>query len=174
MVVHRFLNEHSNGKRSRLEIDVFELGGGAEGKENKYNMNLHVFKSREHTRHLSEGAVWEASTNFADDFHVFGLEWTPEFITYFVDGVMIRKVVNTHWHGPMKMLFDSETMFDWLGVPKDSDLPSTFEVDYVRAWKNTETDSDWTKEYWVREEGRPSRITHYVRTMDLLDPSDTD
>ncbi len=35
----------------------------------------------------------------------------------------------------MRLIFDSETMPNWFGLPKDEDLPSTFRVDYVRAWK---------------------------------------
>ncbi len=33
------------------------------------------------------------------------------------------------------LIFDSETMPGWFGMPEDADLPSTFSVDYVRAWK---------------------------------------
>jgi hypothetical protein len=35
----------------------------------------------------------------------------------------------------MRMIFDSETMFDWLGKPRDEDLPSTYCIRYARAWK---------------------------------------
>ena len=33
------------------------------------------------------------------------------------------------------LTFDSETMPEWFGMPKDEDLPSTFSIEYVRAWK---------------------------------------
>jgi hypothetical protein len=33
------------------------------------------------------------------------------------------------------LIFDSETMPGWFGMPDDADLPSTFSVEYVRAWK---------------------------------------
>jgi hypothetical protein len=36
------------------------------------------------------------------------------------------------------LIFDSETMPDWFGLPKDGDLPSTFCVKYVRAWRGPE------------------------------------
>ena len=47
----------------------------------------------------------------------------------------MRRVRNTHWHQPLYLIFDSETMPDWFGMPQDKDLPSTFRVEYVRAWK---------------------------------------
>ena len=34
------------------------------------------------------------------------------------------------------LIFDSETMPTWLGMPDDKDLPSTFSVEYVRTWKH--------------------------------------
>jgi beta-glucanase (GH16 family) len=46
----------------------------------------------------------------ADDYHVYGFEWTPEGIRYFVDGVVVQTVENTHWHQPLSLIFDSETM----------------------------------------------------------------
>jgi beta-glucanase (GH16 family) len=117
------------------EIDVFEIGGKAKGFEHKYNMNLHVFKTPQEKKHWSVGGVWVAPWRLADDYHVYGLEWTPDEIRYFVDGVLVRSVENTHWHQPLYMIFDSETMPEWFGMPKDEDLPSTFSVEYVRAWQ---------------------------------------
>ena len=54
---------------------------------------------------------------------------------FYVDGVLVRSVENTHWHQPLYLIFDSETMPGWFGMPDDADLPSTFSVEYVRAWK---------------------------------------
>ena len=42
---------------------------------------------------------------------------------------------HTHWHQPLFLIFDSETMPEWFGMPDDKDLPSTFSLEYVRAWK---------------------------------------
>jgi beta-glucanase (GH16 family) len=116
------------------EIDVFELCGKGE-RENQYNMNVHVFRTPLKEEHWSKGSEWRASYRFADEFHVFGLEWTPYVIRWYVDGVAVRTAENTHWHQPLTMNFDSETMPDWFGLPDDSDLPSTFSIEYVRSWK---------------------------------------
>jgi len=117
------------------EIDVFEIGGKAPGHENKYHMNLHVFRTPTQKRHWSIGGDWVAPWRLADDFHVYGLEWDQDNVKYYVDGVLVRRVQNTHWHQPLYLIFDSETMPDWFGMPDDGDLPSTFTVEYVRAWK---------------------------------------
>jgi beta-glucanase (GH16 family) len=117
------------------EIDVFEIGGKARGHENKYHMNVHVFRTPSEKRHWSIGGDWDAPWRLADDFHVYGLEWDEENVKYYVDGVLVRRVRNTHWRQPLYLIFDSETMPDWFGMPEDKDLPSTFSVEYVRAWK---------------------------------------
>lgn len=117
------------------EIDVFEIGGKAPGFEHKVNMNVHVFRTPNEKEHWSVGGAWMAPWRLADDFHVYGLEWTADEIKYFVDGVVVRTVDNTHWHQPLHLIFDSETMPDWLGMPDDGDLPSTYSIEYVRAWK---------------------------------------
>ena len=117
------------------EIDVFEIGGKAPGREKAYNMNCHIFTENGVRNHWNTGGVWEAPWRLADAFHTYGLEWTPEHIVFYVDGVIVRSLPNTHWHKPMRLIFDSETMPDWFGLPQDADLPSFFQVDYVRTWK---------------------------------------
>jgi beta-glucanase (GH16 family) len=117
------------------EIDVFEIGGAAPGFERKYNMNAHVFRTPAEKKHWSVAGEWVAPSNLADDYHVYGLEWDKEKIKWYFDGVLVRWVENTHWHQPLTLNFDSETMPEWFGLPKDSDLPSTYSIEYVRAWK---------------------------------------
>jgi beta-glucanase (GH16 family) len=121
------------------EIDVFEISGKSTRHEKKYHMNLHVFATPLEQEHWSIGNDWDAPWRFADAFHVFGLEWDKDDLKYYVDGVLVRQVQNTHWHQALYLIFDSETMPDWFGMPDDKDLPSTFDIEYVRAWKRRET-----------------------------------
>lgn len=116
------------------EIDVFELCGKSAKFERKDNMNLHVFRTPQEERHWSVGGEWVAPWRFADEFHVYGFEWGREEVRWFVDGVVVRTVENTQWHQPLYLIFDSETMPEWFGLPQDADLPSTFHIEYVRAW----------------------------------------
>ena len=48
---------------------------------------------------------------------------------------LLRTVDNTHWHQPLHMNFDSETMPNWFGLPKKENLPTTFSIEYVRSYK---------------------------------------
>ena len=123
------------------EIDVFEIGGGAPGFEKKYNMNVHVFRTPSEKKHWSIGEVWIAPEDLADDYHTYGLQWDKDKIQWYYDGVLVRWVENTHWHQPLTLNFDSETMPEWFGLPKDSDLPSTYGIEYLRAWKQVSGES---------------------------------
>ena len=117
------------------EIDVFEIGGKAKGFERKYNMTVHVTDIPPGAKHWQVGRAWLAPWPLIDDYHVYGLQWDKDELKYFVDGVVVHTVENTHWHYPLYLTFDSETMPEWFGMPDDKDLPSTFRVEYVRAWK---------------------------------------
>lgn len=127
------------------EIDVFELAR-ARGHECTYHMNAHVFRMPtrdigldENKKPRSHPAVWKNDCALCDDYHVFGLDWTPETITWVVDGRPVRSLPNKYWHQPLFMNFDSETMDgpNWFGLPDPAELPSEFAIDYVRAWTKT-------------------------------------
>lgn len=120
------------------EVDVFELCGKNPKHDHLYHMTLHVSQTPQEKRHWQVGASWEAPWRFAEDFHIFGFEWGRKEMKWFVDGVPVRTVQNTHWHQPLQLIFDSETMPEWFGMPDDADLPSTFSVEYVRAWRAKE------------------------------------
>ena len=75
---------------------------------------------------MQVGGGWEAPGRFAEAFNVFGFEWTREELRWYVNGVLVHTVQNARWHQPLALIFASETLPEWFGMPKDSDLPSTF------------------------------------------------
>jgi len=127
-------------KEEWTEIDVFEICGVGEKWKRKYHMNAHVFHAPEVKEHIARDGEWTAPFDFAGDFHVYALEWTKEKIIWSVDGKVVRELKNTHWHQPLHLNFDSETMPEWFGLPKTTDLPSTFSIDYVRSWRPEKAD----------------------------------
>ncbi len=118
------------------EIDVFEMGAGAAKHEHIVHMNAHVFHTLTNPdRHWSRGGKWKAPYRLADGFHVYALAWDEEKLRYYVDGAVVHQMPNTHWHQPLHLNFDSETMPRWFGLPQAKDLPSTFSIEYVRSWR---------------------------------------
>jgi beta-glucanase (GH16 family) len=122
------------------EIDVFEIFGKHPKLANTYFMTIH----RQETPYVetlvrinvkSTGSQWIAPHNFTDDFHLFALLWTPEEMKWYVDGIERWSVKNEFHTNPLYLMFDSEIMEAWGGLPDTKDLPSTFYVDYIRTWQ---------------------------------------
>lgn len=140
----------------QTEIDVFEMGGKGQtpnpngdgsylNSADRYNMNYHLFESAEFPGVVgyNRDVCWTAPFRFADDYHIYGLQWDADFVRWYVDGVLIHVKANLDQHYPMKVILDSEAFWGgeadggWFGVPLDSDLPSQFKIDYIRAWTKT-------------------------------------
>jgi len=117
------------------EVDVFELCGKSPQHDRRFYMTLHVTRTPEARRHWQVGSYWEMPWRPAEAFHVYGFDWRKDQLRWYVDGVLVHTVENTHWQQPLYLIFDSETMPEWFGMPNDADLPSTFSIEYVRALK---------------------------------------
>jgi len=119
------------------EVDVFELCGKSATHDHRYYMTVIVFATpQEGRRYWKVASYWRAPWRFAEGFHVYGFDWGRDQLRWYVDGHLVHTVQNTHWHQPLYLIFDSETMPNWFGLPNDADLPSTFSIEYVRAWKH--------------------------------------
>ncbi len=128
--------DHQANPRWSSEINVFELCGKSATHDHRYYMTVHIFGTPQERRHWQVGSFWRAPWRFAEQFHVYGFEWGRDELRWYVDGQLVRTVQNTHWHQPLYLIFDSETMPEWFGMPDEADLPSTFSVEYLRAWKH--------------------------------------
>ncbi|WP_197076974.1 T9SS type A sorting domain-containing protein [Hymenobacter terrenus] len=78
--------------------------------------------------------------DFSASFHVFACEWTPDFITYYVDGVQAVKMPNYN-NGPLFLRFQTEidNLFNpdpaTFEADRNDPTPHYLEIDYVRAWQ---------------------------------------
>lgn len=152
LILYGYLEVRSRSMKSRVsssfwlyndtptlwtEIDVFETSG-LDGKySNTVFMNLHVFRTPESNQHWETGGRWVAPFSVSDDFHLYAVNWTKDRITWLVDNCVVLEKANTHWHQPLFINFDSETMPKWFGLPDQSELPGTFAIDYIRVWQKS-------------------------------------
>ncbi|WP_208292237.1 glycoside hydrolase family 16 protein [Sphingobacterium paludis] len=120
------------------EIDILEHVG--------YDQDVVHISTHSKAYHHSINTQKTAKTKLsatADDFHVYRVDWTPDYITGFVDNVEIFHFANEKT-GFEAWPFDQK--FHWLinlaiggnwggakGVDDDI-LPAVFEVDYVRVY----------------------------------------
>ena len=83
---------------------------------------------------------------FADDFHVFAVEWSPDSVSFFVDRTMYVKRTRADLKPGWKWVFDKPFFLilnlavggDWPGAPDSSTrFPQEMLVDYLRVYERT-------------------------------------
>lgn len=80
---------------------------------------------------------------FDTSFHVFGIEWGPTYINYYVDDVLYNQItpedVTGNWvfDQPFYIIINLAVGGDYVGSPNaETVFPQTMLVDYVRVYKN--------------------------------------
>ncbi len=93
------------------------------------------------TNHYSEYGVTKSSQgtytgqDFSCGFHVFGLQWTPDSLTYYVDGQVRYQTKTGIPQKSMYMLINLAVGGNWPGSPDETTLfPSYYSIDYVRVY----------------------------------------
>ncbi|QSE99390.1 glycoside hydrolase family 16 protein [Fulvivirga lutea] len=79
---------------------------------------------------------------FDTKFHVFGIEWGPNYINFYVDDVLYNQItpgdVTGEWvfNKPFYLLINLAVGGTFVGSPSDNTVfPQTLEVDYVRVYR---------------------------------------
>jgi len=124
------------------EIDIVELvGGTVSGGDNTCHSTLHW----DDNGHAEYGESYELEFGkFADDFHIFSVEWDSEVIRSYVDGIEYFVVDITpeglsEFHENFFILLNVAVGGNWPGSPNaETNFPQTMEVDYVRVFQEEE------------------------------------
>ncbi len=89
------------------------------------------------------GAPYTSDTDFADDFHVYAVDWDPDVIRWYVDGNLYNTLSRNDIHGN-DWVFDHDFFIllnvavggGWPGYPDETTVfPQTMLVDYVRVYQ---------------------------------------
>jgi beta-glucanase (GH16 family) len=80
---------------------------------------------------------------FDTGFHIFGIEWGPKYINYYVDDVLYNQITPADVTGdwvfdhPFYIIINLAVGGDFGGAPNSETVfPQTMLVDYVRVYKN--------------------------------------
>ncbi|MFS0737028.1 family 16 glycosylhydrolase [Sphingomonas sp. 1P06PA] len=104
------------------ELDVMESRG-----TDYTTVNAHDYSTG---THQAPGS-WIYQPDLATGFHTYGVLWTAEKVTWYLDGVAVRSIDTPgDMHGPMYLL---------INLALDSSVPNDFDgaevkIDYVRAY----------------------------------------
>ncbi|GJQ63157.1 MAG: hypothetical protein SCALA702_22100 [Melioribacteraceae bacterium] len=120
------------------EIDVMEMIGGTNN-DNVAHGTLHW----DDNGHKYQGDHYSLNSGiFADDYHIFTIEWTPNSIRWFVDGNEyyqsdITSETMSEFHEEHFILLNVAVGGNWPGNPNAStQFPQKMYVDYVRVYNN--------------------------------------
>jgi len=86
-------------------------------------------------RHGSKGSGKVATPDLSADFHSYAVEWRPEAIVWYFDGVEKFRSDQGVPQQPMYLLVNLAIGGDWPAPPDETTpWPSSFDVDYVRVY----------------------------------------
>jgi beta-glucanase (GH16 family) len=121
------------------EIDIMELIGGGNGKDNKIYGTAHWDNNGSHAQY--GGNTTLNANTFNDEFHVFSISWDEKRIIWYLDNVKFHEIDTT----PTGLKAFQEEFFlilnvavggEWPGNPDGSAaFPQYMFVDYVRVFQ---------------------------------------
>lgn len=97
---------------------------------------------------LSDSLTLLDGKKFADDFHIFEVEWNPRDISFYVDGLHYHTRKSPEFTGNRQWVFDHPFYLllnvavggQWPGNPDATTVfPQTMMVDYVRVYSDLRT-----------------------------------
>ncbi|MCB2195696.1 MAG: family 16 glycosylhydrolase [Bacteroidetes bacterium] len=120
------------------EIDIMEMVGGGEGKDDVIYGTMHY----DDNGHAEYGDSYQLSEGiFADDFHVFSIEWTQTQLKWYVDGIKYHEAslipsYLSEFQKEFFILLNIAVGGNWPGNPDGSTVfPQKMMVDYVRVYQ---------------------------------------
>jgi beta-glucanase (GH16 family) len=114
------------------EIDVLEIRGSTPS----INVMTHWWSTWPNEQH--ETSQYYATTSLADDYHTYRLEWFPDSVVWYIDGVRRAKHVANITPGPMQIVMNTAVGGFFDGNPDQTTLfPQFHRIDYVRVYRDT-------------------------------------
>ncbi|MEN8156091.1 MAG: family 16 glycosylhydrolase [Bacteroidota bacterium] len=127
------------------EIDIMEMVGG-DPVGDRGDHTVHGTVHWDHNgSYASYGKSYALDSGiFADDFHLFGIEWTSKTIKWFVDGIQFNVIDITpsslsEFRNRFFVILNIAVGGNWPGNPDATTLfPQKLEVDYIRVYRRGE------------------------------------
>ena len=120
------------------EIDIVEMVGGGDGRDNVVYGTLHW----DNNGHAYQGGNTHLSTGiFADDFHEFTVDWDSTKVYWYLDGNLFYSLNITdptlsEFHEQFFLILNLAVGGNWPGNPIEGTVfPQTMYVDYVRVYQ---------------------------------------
>jgi endo-1,3-1,4-beta-glycanase ExoK len=129
-LMNKWIPDHWEHK----EIDIEFTGN----KKTSIQLTNHDYQ-QEGTVHNYSTTTKELGFDISEDYHTYGILWTPDSVSWFVDGKRLHtekeyvpqvplQIRLNHWAGNMSV----PAIKKWLGEVQEDKLPSTVQYDWIR------------------------------------------
>ncbi|MCQ2960475.1 MAG: family 16 glycosylhydrolase [Bacteroidales bacterium] len=136
------------------EIDIEVLG------KDSTKIQTNIINGNRKNRITSE-QVYASGLGLNLDYHTYVIEWTPDYIAWYLDGVEMRRTTPANDEiGQMETLVKDESLrfnvwsdksTEWVGKINPNKIPTAQYIDYVKVYSyNTETKKfteSWTDDF---------------------------
>lgn len=124
------------------EIDIFEMYGGATGKEvHTQTMTIHTGKVETHTKQMLMKKI-RLSEDTDTAFHIYACLWTQKRIEFYTDNVLVKSVKLNKWmrqfyREPMYLILNNALENKYLPqLVNSGNQTSDFQVDWVQVYQS--------------------------------------
>ncbi|MDO6760005.1 family 16 glycosylhydrolase [Tamlana sp. 2_MG-2023] len=129
------------------EIDIEVLA-----KDNAQIMSTNIFINDADGNWIHDEKQIHLDYSLADDFHVYTLEWTPNYIAWFIDGVEQRRQTGEfvdHMTVPQEYRLNAwiSSTPAWVGEIDEDAMPAYQYVDWIEYSSYNEATQDFTKQW---------------------------
>lgn len=120
---------HLNNDDKTGEIDVFEFLGH----------EPHIIHMTLHFPDIDGDSVddgsWFNGPDFSKGYHIYAVNWEPDRIIWYVDGIQRFHLVHDIPNEPMYILANLAVGGDWPGNPNETThFPAYYDIDYIRVY----------------------------------------
>ncbi|HEX7764546.1 MAG TPA: family 16 glycosylhydrolase, partial [Cellvibrio sp.] len=122
-------SEVGNTFWEEIDIEVFGKNNATE-----WQSNIILGSSRPT---IQTEQTHAAGVSLADDYHTYVVEWTPDYVAWFLDGVEVRRIIGT---STVTSLTNAQSLrfnlwasdsVEWVGTWDDSILPVYQFINYI-------------------------------------------
>lgn len=121
------------------EIDIMELIGGPYIAHRGGDRVIHAAIHYPNEKMVHSKRIELLDTDFNSDYHIIGIDWNEEYITWYCDGYIYNRQSIAdipEMHKPYYLLLNIALGGSWPGDPDDTTiLPQFMYVDYVRYYR---------------------------------------
>ena len=132
------------------EIDIFEMGSAGAISEGVVNRRVGSTAHWDFQgNYAGYGLDYTSPTDLSDSFHIYRMEWTPTYISTYIDGIWIWTIDITNpasfggeeFHQPHFLLLNLAVGGNYTGITGESSnitatFPAEYRVDWIRIYDN--------------------------------------